>query len=448
MNKNQYPKDHELGALATRAVDYANLMHEYGAAQNPIDALLCEAAMSLKDTIAKITSLPVDAKLKADEPDDLDAIRALRPEGPRRIWRAFDEESYHDKIEGALIARFAGCTLGAVVEGWGVREMEDWAAYLDFPFPPKDYWPKAKSPSDIRYGVSRCESYTSEKMDGVPVDDDVTYTILGLLIAERYGLGFTTADVGDAWLKLLPYACTAEDVALNNLKAGVAAERAAECEAGYAPGKDNRYCQWIGADIRSDPWAYIAPGWPEKAAEFAYRDAYLSHRRNGIYGEMFFSAVQSAAFAVDNAIDALKIGLTEIPKGCTLYHDVVWALNESKGIHNYKDARAAVDERFAGMSIVHTNNNAALSIFGLVIGGCDVTRVLSETVAMGMDNDCTAATVGSIVGAIAGKKNIAPHWYEKFNNKVRTYITGNAELAIDDVARRFAVQARKALSLG
>ena len=49
----------------------------------------------------------------------------------------------------------------------------------------------------------------------------------------------------------------------------------------------------------------MAPGYPEKAAEMAYNDAYLSHRRNGIYGEMFFSAVQSAAFTVDTAVEQL-----------------------------------------------------------------------------------------------------------------------------------------------
>ena len=84
------------------------------------------------------------------------------------------------------------------------------------------------------------------------------------------------------------------------------AERAAE--------KDNPFCEWIGADIRADPWGYLAPGWPEKAAEMAWRDAYLSHRRNGIYGEMFFAAAISAAFTVDHPVEALEIGLTEIPR--------------------------------------------------------------------------------------------------------------------------------------
>ena len=70
----------------------------------------------------------------------------------------------------------------------------------------------------------------------------------------------------------------------------------------------------------------MAPGWPERAAAMAYTDAYLSHRRQGIYGEMFFAAAIAAAFAEDDPVAALRIGLTEIPSECTLAKAVRWHL--------------------------------------------------------------------------------------------------------------------------
>jgi len=73
---------------------------------------------------------------------------------------------------------------------------------------------------------------------------------------------------------------------------------------------------------------------------------------------------------------------------------------------------------------VHISLNACLSTFGLLIGGTDVTKVISETVAMGDDNDCTAATACSIVGAIVGTKGIPEHWYKNFNGKVHSYKRG------------------------
>ncbi len=175
----------------------------------------------------------------------------------------------------------------------------------------------------------------------------------------------------------------------------------------------------------------------------AYRDAYLSHRRGGIYGEMYFAAAQAAAFAVDDPVEALRIGLTEIPRGCSLARDVRWALAAGRGIRGYADARAAVDGRFRGMHPVHTNNNACLTIFGLMIGGTDVTRVISEVVAMGMDNDCTAATAGSIAGAVAGKAGVSAHWHRRFHDTVRSYLIGRPAFRISGLLDRFARQARK-----
>lgn len=427
----KYPVIPDFNALIYQITEYSRLKHEYGA--DSVSDLLCETEGNLKLILERIRELAINKELALNEPDDLTKIKSLRPQGSRKIWKYFDQQAYRDKLEGALIARFAGCTLGAVVEAWDIKSMEEWAESTGDKFPPVDYWSQVKNPYGMHYSKSPYYMYTRDRMDGVPVDDDITYTLLGLLIAEDFGLDFTTDDVGKAWIKYLPCACTAEEVALNNLKAGIPASQAADI--------NNPYCQWIGADIRSDPWAYMAPAWPEKAADMAYRDSYLSHRRNGIYGEMFFSAAQSAAFAVDNPIDAIKIGLSEIPETCSLYNAVQWALDAGKDINNYKDARQAVDEHFNGMSRVHTINNACLTIFGLLIGGTDVTRVISETVAMGLDNDCTAATAGSIVGAIAGKKGIPEHWYKNFNNKVYSYMINREEFRMDDLVDRFTRQA-------
>ncbi|MCJ7751561.1 MAG: ADP-ribosylglycohydrolase family protein, partial [Armatimonadetes bacterium] len=383
---------------------YAQLGHEYGA--RGMAPVLAAAERAGKDAVATVRKLPIDKELAKKEPNGLEAIKRLRPAGPRKVWSSFDKAIYGERLEGALIGRFAGCTLGAIVEGWGVQQMEDWAKEIGDAFPPTDYWSAIPNSHHRRYGVSRCDDYTRGKLNGVPVDDDITYTLLGLLVVEDFGLGFSIADNGRAWLKYLPHACTAEAVALENLKKGVPADRAAE--------KDNPYCEWIGADIRSDPWGYLAPGCPEFAADMAYRDAYVSHRRNGIYGEMYFSAVISAAFSVDDPIEALEMGLTEIPKDCSMAKAVRWALKAAPTITSYREARAAVDRKFRGMSNVHTINNACLTIFGLAIGGTDVTRVIGETVAMGLDNDCTAATAGSIVGAIVGKRRIPRKWTRKF----------------------------------
>jgi ADP-ribosylglycohydrolase len=428
-----YPDASKVGKLVEQLKLYAQLKHEYGARN--VEAVVRRAERALQGAVRDLRRLPDDPRLARCEPDGLAAIRRLRPAGPRRLWTRFDERKYCDRLHGALLGRFAGCTLGAPVEGWSVWNMQKLAEENGEPFPPTDYWKNVPNGLHPRYDTSLRRDYTRDRIRGVPVDDDVTYTLLGLLIAEDFGPRFTTADVGKAWVRYLPMACTAEHVALENLKAGVPAAQAGV--------RENPYVEWIGADIRADPWGYLAPGWPERAAEMAYRDAYLSHRRTGIYGEMYFAAAIAAAFAVDDPVEALRIGLTEIPAQCRLAREVRWALRAAPRIRNYRQARKAVDKRYAGMHHVHTINNACLTIWGLTIGGRDFTRAIGETVAMGLDNDCTAATAGSIAGAVSGRKGIPLRWHRNFRNIVRTYLIGRKTFRISRVVERFARQARR-----
>ncbi len=429
-----YPEIPDYRRLVEQVTLYTQLKHEHGA--KGIAPILADAESALRQAIERLKALPEDLELASREPDDLAKIQALRPDGPRTLWKALDEPLYRERLSGALLGRMAGNVLGAPVEFWPIERMESLARENGQPFPPTDYWQYVPNPYSLRYETTPVEAYTRDKLNGVPVDDDLAYTLLGLLVVEDFGSHFSTEDIGKAWVEYLPFACTAEDIALRNLRAGVPALQAGTT--------DNPFCEWIGADIRSDPWGYLAPGLPERAAEMAYRDAYISHRRQGIYGEMFFTAAIAAAFAVDDPLEALEIGLTEIPAECALAQAVRWALDVAPQIGDYRQAREAMDERFRGMHGVHTINNACLTVWGITIGGTDFTRVISETVAMGMDNDCTAATAGSIVGAIVGKRGIPEHWYRNFGDTVHSYLIGHPSFSISDLIERFTMQAARA----
>ena len=387
----------------------------------------------LAEKLAELRALPEDAALRAAEPDDLEGIRALRPAGTRRYWTELPEATYRDRLEGAWLGRCAGNVLGSIVELWTPDKMEDWAAYLGDAFPPTDYWSEAERPFEYKYETSLRDAFTPAKMDGVPTDDDLIYTQVGMLVLEDYGIDFTVDDVGAAWIKYLPVSPASP--VLPNLQAGVPPAQAAIV--------DNPTQFWIIGDIQSDPWGYAAPGWPEKAAEFSWRNSKICSRRNGIYGAMYFSAAIAAAFALGDPMKALEAALAEIPADCVLAHEARWALDAAGDIKDYRAARAAADERYAGMHLVHTINNVALTIWGLSIGGDDFTKVIGETVAMGMDNDCTAASAGSIFGAAYGADAIPEQWTRNFNNKVHSFVIGQPEFAIDDMIDRFTALAQQ-----
>jgi ADP-ribosylglycohydrolase len=425
-----YPEPPDYRSIIDEIESLAQLKHDHGAEDLSVPLARAEAA--LRRAVRTMGKLPIDSELAAKEPNGLEEIRALRPRGPRRLWNSFAPKPYAQKVEGALLGRMAGCTLGAAVEGWSVKAMAAWAQEIGDSFPPTDYWSRAKTPSDLRYGVSRYDAYTRDGMDGVPADDDIIYTVLGLMILEKHGPDFTIEDVGRMWDTYLNWVYKDMEWPLSKLLAGTPSTKAAD---------ENPFAELICAFIRCDPYGYLAPGQPERAAALDYRDGSMSHRRNGLYGGMFFSAAIAAAFAVDHPAEAIRIGLTEIPRESRLAKEIRWALKASERIRDYRDARQAVDRRFKGMTGVHTINNACLVVFGLMLGGTDFTKVISETVAMGLDNDCTAATAGSIAGAIVGKRGIPERWHRSFNNKIHTYISGHDVVEITDVVRRYTRQA-------
>lgn len=210
-------------------------------------------------------------------------------------------------------------------------------------------------------------------------------------------------------------------------------------KAGYL---NNLNVESVAAWIRAASWGYVAPGWPEKAAELVFRDASINHRRNGVYGSMFFAA-SIAAFVVDDPIEALHIGMQEIPQDSLFDEAIRWGFNIAPQIKNYRDGAAAVRERYAGMFEGHAINNALFVVLGAHIGGKDFTKVIGETVAIGMDNDFTGATAGSIIGAVIGKKGVPEHWYQPFHNRMHSYFIGGPEfLDFDDLLARYTTQAK------
>ncbi len=368
-----------------------------------------------------LEALTPRADFPYDEPSDLDRIRARRPDGARRMSLP-DDAALADKLRGAWLGRAVGCQLGKPVEGMPRQDIETYLRAADA-YPLDDYIPLLEPPP-VRMVVSAPQS-TRGNFQEMARDDDMDYTILGLHMLETFGPQFTTADVAETWLSLLPYnmVYTAERVTYRNLVNDVPPEAAGSWR--------NPYREWIGAQIRADGWAYGAAAWPEKAAEFAYRDARLSHVKNGIYGEMWAAAMIAGAFGLDApnpTLDdierLLRIGLSEIPARCRLAD----ALEQLIGWrHETADWRAAWERinNYCGQyHWIHTINNALIVALGLLYGDGDFSRSISIAVMGGWDTDCNGATVGSVMGALLGAGRLPPRWIEPLHDITRSAVIG------------------------
>ena len=373
-----------------------------------------------------------------EEPSDLGSIRTARPDGPRKFEANFAEPDLYNRILGAWLGRCAGNLLGKPVEGWTKERIEGYLKLADV-YPLTDYVPYlVPSLPEYTIRLSKAEAMQGH-IEGMPRDDDLDYTIMGLHILEDHGLNFTTEDVAAEWVTHFPYeqVYTAERIAYRNLINGLMPPHTAFYR--------NPYREWIGAQIRADVWGYISPGWPERAGELAFSDAALSHVKNGIYGEMWVAAMLAAAFVEGDIREAVRIGLSEIPANCRLAEAVHQVMSWSEECVTWEKAWERVAETYGEYHRTHTINNACLVLLGLLYGEGDFERAISIAVMGGWDTDCNGATVGSIMGAMLGARVLPDKWIAPLGDHLKSVVTGFTNCTISDLAQRTLAMAKKNL---
>jgi ADP-ribosylglycohydrolase len=383
------------------------------------------------------------AKLRPDypyvEPTELTEIRRARAQGRRdsmlcgRNQSKLSRRQLFDRIYGAWLGRCSGCLLGKPVEGMmsdQIAALLEWkkAVPLNFYIAQKGGLPPGFPMDDEQ--VKRYQSGTFENVNQMLRDDDIDYTMISLMILEKYGRDFTAADIGATWLQTIPLLMTytAERVAYRNFANGLVPP-----ESGRVL---NPYREWIGAQIRGDLWGYINPGNPELAAEYAFRDGTLSHYKNGVYGEMFISALISAAIEAEDLHSALLIALGEIPDKSRLAETIRQVIEWSEQDQNWKTTFKRIIDRYHVYNWFHTIPNAAIVVMALLYGNGDFEKSITIAVLAGLDTDCNGATVGSIVGAYLGAAQLPSKWIDPLNDKVATAVVGMTDTAISELAER------------
>ena len=198
----------------------------------------------------------------------------------------------------------------------------------------------------------------------------------------------------------------------------------------------NPYREWIGAQIRVDIFGYVTPGWPEKAAELAYRDASISHVKNGIYGEMFVAAMLAASFVTGDVEEIIRIGLSEIPANCRLAEAVQDTLAWCRESSDWEEVWDRIHGKYGHYHGVHTINNAALVVMGLAFGAEDYEQGIVVTVRSGGDTDCNGATVGSILGAKFGVDGLPDKWVGVLSDRLMSCVRDCNDNRISELAER------------
>ncbi len=406
---------------------------ELGDLPERVEAAITTGALagSVELLWSEIEALPLPAPAH-QEMQALEAIRASHPAGDGGVQRDpldLSPSTLYDRIYGAWLGRCAGCTLGKPVE---LQTHARIKAYLEaaHAYPLTSYFP-VLDPFPAGLELWKCYQGTAlGTITHMVRDDDIDYTVLGLRILETYGRGFSSQDVAKAWLDNLPFnkVYTAEAAAYRNLANDIPPPQSAVYR--------NPYREWIGAQIRADMWGYVNPGDPERAAEFAYRDASISHSCNGVYGAMWAAACIAAAFARTDPVEVINAGLDQIPVDCRLAEAVRSTLVWHRQSGSWEEAWEQIDRSYGGYHPIHVLQNSCMIALGLLAGQGSLQESLCVTVMGGWDTDCTGATVGSIIGAMRGAAGLSPSWIEPLHDRLESLIPGFQDSRISDLAQR------------
>ena len=209
---------------------------------------------------------------------------------------------------------------------------------------------------------------------------------------------------------------------------------------------ENYFVDEMGAPIRSEIWACVHPADPQRAAAMAWRDAALDHAGGeGTHGEMFWSAVQSAAFVLDDPFELIRLGLSMIGPACDIarvIREAVWCYRNGL---KWGEARERIVTTFGSVEPCNAIPNHGFMILGWLYGD-DFGDRLCKAVNCGFDTDCTGATLGALLGILGGTQAIPKRWSDPIGRNIVLHeFTGefNAPKTVEELTDRTAAMAER-----
>lgn len=276
------------------------------------------------------------------------------------------------------------------------------------------------------YGRVRSYITTPETMN-----DDAAYELAFLDAFEAHGRALTSRDIADEWLLQIPFGWSAEWVAIQNLRAGLIPPASGSYR--------NPYSDWIGVQMRGMVCGMLSPGFPLEAARLAHLDGIVSHSAGGVYGGMYAAALTALAYVRDDPREAVIEAADYVPHGseyaCVL-RECLELVAREQGVST---ALAWAEHRFERYNWIHAYPNVAADVLSLWYGGGDMTESFSLLARFGLDVDCNAGLVGTVLGIMGG----VPHaWSDPIGDTLETYVAGKERLSIVALAGRTARLAR------
>lgn len=164
---------------------------------------------------------------------------------------------------------------------------------------------------------------------------------------------------------------------------------------------DNWFAEGMGAAIRSEVWACLAPGQPERAAGFAWCDAVCDHAGDGIWAEVFLAALQSSAFVESNTQYLLDSALDLLPASSKVKQAITNTRIWWEDSQDWLLVRKRILEAYDHDNFTDVTANLAFIVLAWLAGEGDFGASICIATNCGRDTDCTAATLGALLGILS-----------------------------------------------
>lgn len=383
-----------------------------------------------------LNDLPKELDWPFDEPNDRAGIwAACDPERPIGQIASVDLDESARRVEAGFLGSICGCMLGKPLE------VQPTLAELHDAFAGVNEWPIADYVSEAALHAlgRRHRSWvdcTRGRITAVAPDDDINYTVVGMMLLERHSLGLTQEHIRHLWLHHLPIRYTFGPERTLLLRAGLntldGGDPTALAEWVTTLNPCDEYC---GAMIRADAYGYACPGRPALAAELAYRDASWTHRRTGIYATMFTAAAIATAPVARDPLAIFDTALKFVPRRSRFYRIVADSLTLVSEAVDWRDGYDRIHGKYAQYAHCQVYQEV-----GTLINTARFARSVGDGICMqvmqGNDTDSYGATVGSILGCFMGPGHLEDRWLAPFNDTIRTAVADQPEWQLAKLAKR------------
>ena len=414
-----------------------------------------ESFDSILSFIDEIDSLKIRNDWDYVEPNNINEIKSNSD--PLRLKNRFPNvnlDVVSKKVEAAFKASVCGCILGKPLEASLTGEEIKNALKQSNQWPLNDYVSGSIKEFLPRVHPSHIET-TKENINYVAPDDDINYTIMGMLILENYGIEFTHENMEELWIHHLPINTTFGpertrllNIGLNSLDSISRSNFLSKGGIGKSKNNENfkkrldainDYLnpgdELCGAAIRADAYGYALPGNPELASELAARDASFTHNRTGIYGTMFIAALISCSLVLKDKYEIISRALQYVPQKSRFFLRSKLCFEEIQKAENWEDGYLRINKLLKEYGHCRIYQEIGMMMNSFIFAN-NTSEGICIQVSQGADTDSFGASSGSVLGSYYGLDGLESKWLEPFNDDIHTGMAWFFERSINKLALR------------